>query len=151
MIHASLHPEPNDEKYLGSTAEAAKNFAALRRYEPELRICFFGHTHLGVTYRYFGGQVSSDQAGEVQIEPGSSYLINPGSVGQPRDADPKASFVVFDSRAQRVRFHRVAYDVSACQNKAESEHLMRGTFLQRTVDRMRDSSQAIQRKLFIEN
>jgi hypothetical protein len=52
------------------------------------------------------------------LEPGSFHLINPGSVGQPRDGDQRASFVVYDSSAQTVGFFRVACEWLACHDKA---------------------------------
>jgi diadenosine tetraphosphatase ApaH/serine/threonine PP2A family protein phosphatase len=63
--------------------------------------------------------VSYAVAGHVfEIAPGTRYLINPGSVGLSRDRDPRASFLVLDSDAGRVQFHRTAYDAVACHAKA---------------------------------
>ena len=53
----------------------------------------------------------------LEIDPESKYLVNPGSVGQPRDGDPRAAYVIFDSDTQRVEMHRVEYPVTRTQQK----------------------------------
>ena len=58
--------------------------------------------------------------GEFRIVPGKQYFINVGSVGQPRDGDPRASYVVFDTASRVVRFRRLAYDVAAAQVRVSS-------------------------------
>lgn len=78
------------------------------------RLCFFGHTHLP---RIFTGE------GEAVPEPGEwislppAALVNPGSVGQPRDGNPDAAFGVVDLATPAVRFFRVPYDVQTTQAK----------------------------------
>ena len=61
--------------------------------------------------------------GEIKLEEGSSYLINPGSVGQPRDRNPKASCLVYDTDHQTVRFHRVEYDIASAQKRIRKAEL----------------------------
>jgi diadenosine tetraphosphatase ApaH/serine/threonine PP2A family protein phosphatase len=56
---------------------------------------------------------------------GKRALINPGSVGQPRDRDPRASVVLLDTDAQQVTWHRIRYDVAAAQKSIESAGLPR--------------------------
>ncbi|MBV9746801.1 MAG: metallophosphoesterase, partial [Acidobacteriia bacterium] len=53
----------------------------------------------------------------MDIESGTGYLINPGSVGQPRDGDPRAAYALFDAEEKMVRYRRVRYDVDTAQNK----------------------------------
>ena len=55
------------------------------------------------------------QNGEFKIMPGRQYFINVGSVGQPRDGDPRASYAIFDTGTRIVRFRRLQYDVAAAQ------------------------------------
>ncbi|HEX7285048.1 MAG TPA: metallophosphoesterase, partial [Candidatus Angelobacter sp.] len=55
--------------------------------------------------------------GVLQLEPDYYYLINPGSVGQPRDGDPRAAFAMYDTDARSVTFHRVPYDIEKAQEK----------------------------------
>jgi len=54
---------------------------------------------------------------EMELLPDRRHLLNPGSVGQPRDGDPRAAFLIYDDQARRVTFHRVEYDVRTCQDK----------------------------------
>ena len=78
------------------------------------RWCFFGHTHLPRIFTEEGEQVPA--TGEWIPLPGSA-LVNPGSVGQPRDGNPKAAFAVVDLGRSVVRFERVPYDVATTQAK----------------------------------
>jgi diadenosine tetraphosphatase ApaH/serine/threonine PP2A family protein phosphatase len=53
----------------------------------------------------------------LEIDPACAYMINPGSIGQPRDGDPRAAYAVYDTDAGMVTYRRVAYDVAAAQKK----------------------------------
>jgi diadenosine tetraphosphatase ApaH/serine/threonine PP2A family protein phosphatase len=59
----------------------------------------------------------------LTIEPGMRYLINPGSVGQPRDFDWRAAFAIYDSVAHEVQYHRGAYDLAATQERMKQAGL----------------------------
>ena len=104
----------------------------------ETPVTFFGHTHVQGGFAQQGqewhdlrpgaagggtlpgfNQVSPDRAGSwtLKLEPGVRHLINPGSVGQPRDHDWRAAFALFDREAQTVAFHRVPYDLVASQGR----------------------------------
>lgn len=82
--------------------------------------CLVGHTHLPVMYTLAPG---SDYASLTIPEPGKTVdlspraILNPGSVGQPRDRDPRASFAIFDTDDQTWTVHRVSYDISAVQQR----------------------------------
>ena len=78
------------------------------------RLCFFGHTHLPRVFTEEGEQVPDV---DEWIPLPASALVNPGSVGQPRDGNPDASFAVINLGASAVRFGRVPYDVAATQAK----------------------------------
>jgi diadenosine tetraphosphatase ApaH/serine/threonine PP2A family protein phosphatase len=78
------------------------------------RLCFFGHTHLPRIFSEEGEQVP---ASDDWIPLPPSALVNPGSVGQPRDGNPEAAFAVVDLGRRAVRFGRVPYDVAATQAK----------------------------------
>jgi diadenosine tetraphosphatase ApaH/serine/threonine PP2A family protein phosphatase len=78
------------------------------------RYCFFGHTHLPRIFTESGEQVPE---GTDWIELPKSALVNPGSVGQPRDGNPDAAFAVVDLSLPAVRFGRVPYDVASTQAK----------------------------------
>lgn len=79
------------------------------------QICFVGHTHVPVAFDKFLS-ISHVNYEEITIEPGHKYLVNVGSVGQPRDGDPRAAFAVYDDEEKSIRLIRVEYDVEACQN-----------------------------------
>jgi predicted phosphodiesterase len=90
-------------------ADAALVLAQLRREYAPVRLCFFGHTHVPAAYGERRGAVEAIGGRRFQLEPGVAYLVNPGSVGQPRDGDLRASFALFDSAAARVSVERVPY------------------------------------------
>jgi predicted phosphodiesterase len=78
------------------------------------RICFIGHTHM-LEAVGFNGDVLSRQIlrqGEVQLNPDDKYLINVGSVGQPRDGDNQAKYVIWDSSVYRLTVRYITYDIA---------------------------------------
>ena len=85
-------------------------------------LCFFGHTHVPIIFHKFG-QVFVEEASSVVLEPAHKYMINAGSVGQPRDGNPRAAFAVYLPDERRVELHRVAYDVETCQKKVRQAGL----------------------------
>jgi predicted phosphodiesterase len=127
LVHAALHPRPNDRYHINTPVRVAASCARLHSGAVPARLCFFGHTHRSVVHRSDGQQI-----GQLPLD-GSPlqldldryfYLINPGSVGQPRDGDRRAAFAIFDDREQRVEFHRAAYDVERCLRKAAAAGLL---------------------------
>ncbi|MEZ4698068.1 MAG: metallophosphoesterase family protein [Rhodothermales bacterium] len=91
---------------------------ALDQFEAfDTDICFMGHTHLPA--------VLSDKMGVLRVREGNRYLINVGSVGQPRDHDPRASYGVFDSDSFHYELVRVPYDVEGAIDRIKSERLPR--------------------------
>ncbi len=113
----AVHGSPRDPiwEYIISPQIARPNFGAF-----DTRFCLFGHTHLPVVYAADDGQSVRTTAGT----PGSTValgtgraLINPGSVGQPRDGDPMAAYLVLDLDAETVDFRRVRYDIAATQRQ----------------------------------
>ena len=90
-------------------------------------ITFIGHTHLQggfsqkehewheVRPRYLGR--NDPETWTLPIPPGTRNLINPGSVGQPRDYDWRAAFAVYDSDARQIVYHRVPYDLTGAQGR----------------------------------
>lgn len=81
-------------------------------------ICLFGHTHIPLVVALEGGELAYDDVvdGQVlEIRSGARYLINAGSVGQPRDGNPAASFAILDTASRQVTFARVPYPVEAAQ------------------------------------
>ena len=110
--HRCVHGSPRKPyiwEYILDDLQALEILLKLGR-----RLCFFGHTHLPRVFTEEGEQVP--EVG-VPIPLPASALVNPGSVGQPRDGNPDASFAVVDLEASTVRFGRVPYDVPATQAK----------------------------------
>jgi predicted phosphodiesterase len=84
------------------------NLAHLR--ERGIPICFYGHTHVPFVHRLRAeGGGEKLRPVDLQLAPGPTWLVNPGSVGQPRDGDARASFVLWDRRTNQLAFRRVAY------------------------------------------
>jgi len=125
-----VHGSPRDPiwEYIASTEVARAGLEALGT-----RYGLFGHTHDPRVFRAQGGTVEtlgpSDHA-ELQLDE-RPVLLNPGSVGQPRDGDPRASALVLDLAAQRATWHRVAYDIAEVQARMREVGLPR-----RLVDRL---------------
>jgi diadenosine tetraphosphatase ApaH/serine/threonine PP2A family protein phosphatase len=77
-----------------------------------LSLCFHGHTHVQLAYvQTTGGIVKQHGPSALDIDSRGPRLVNPGSVGQPRDGDPRAAFATWDQVSGRITFHRVPYDV----------------------------------------
>jgi len=116
MVHGS--PLDEDEYMIGA-ADAAQNFFYLTS-----RVTFFGHTHLQGGFIWNRSRVETiSKAGPntdrqlLDIDPDCVYLINPGSVGQPRDGDPRAACVIYDPADQYLFYYRIRYDVETAQSK----------------------------------
>lgn len=111
LVHGS--PRSPIWEYITSTPVARAGFEAL-----ETANGLFGHTHVPAAYRVRDGtiQAIAPRDGSVLRLDGGRVLLNPGSVGQPRDGDPDASFAILDSDAGIVTWRRVAYDIAATQD-----------------------------------
>jgi predicted phosphodiesterase len=118
-----VHGSPIDEDdYLLSSAAAFEVFR-----DSTLLVTFFGHTHVQGGYTFRKGYVESlrpkyrsmteEETFDLPLQMDARYLINPGSIGQPRDGDWRAAFALFDSDAKVVRFHRVPYPVELAQHR----------------------------------
>jgi predicted phosphodiesterase len=132
-VHGALHPEPNVTLHLSDAFRAERSFEHWPQDALEQRICFFGHTHRPIVYAYAAGRCRVLEASAVELSPNARYLINPGSVGQSRDRDPRASFLIYDTAARRLWFHRVAYDQDACLRRARQAGLLPQAALGETV------------------
>jgi predicted phosphodiesterase len=93
----------------------------------EAPLTFIGHTHVAeVYYQDVEGRAFQQKllhGGRIDLVPSFRYLINPGSVGQPRDHNPQASFALLDTSVNAVEVRRVSYDVSVVQERIEHVHL----------------------------
>jgi len=113
------HGTPSDEdEYLFEVSDAVR---ALR--ESERTACFFGHTHVQIIYQLSDNEwldvSGSDSASgrRLTLQPSTKYLINPGSVGQPRDGDPRAAYGLFDTATRELTLFRVSYPIDTAQAK----------------------------------
>lgn len=111
------HGSPLDEdQYLLSIFDAWEVFS---HFPGEL--VFFGHTHVPSVFVARGTETRvallRGTTGSLELEAGTRYLVNPGSIGQPRDRDPRAAYMTYDSRRRIVRWHRVEYAVERAQQR----------------------------------
>lgn len=115
IFHGSIH---DTDRYILYRDDARYNFDLLADLSGPVSIGFFGHTHVRIALVEQSGIISTALAAEgLDLVSGKRYLINPGSVGQPRDGDPRAAFLVYDDEDRKVTFHRVEYDMRTCQDK----------------------------------
>lgn len=113
-----VHGAPSDpDRYLFTLDDAVEELDALTE-DPVLRVAFFGHTHVpAAIIRRRDGSTVSVTPREYRLKEGEIALLNPGSVGQPRDRNPWSSFLVFDTRTLAASWVRTPYDIPACQRK----------------------------------
>ncbi len=115
-----VHGSPFDEdEYVVAAEDAGQAFGYL-----ESRVAFFGHTHVQGGFIWNHSRVETiefpaPQADRIllRIDPDCAYLINPGSVGQPRDGSPRAAYALYDPEAGVVTYRRAPYDVERAQRK----------------------------------
>lgn len=110
IVHATLDA-PQRWGYVFEKLEAAASFT----YQ-NTQVCFFGHTHVPVAFIRDTG-VRGGTYSKFRVEPGKKYFVNVGSVGQPRDGNPKAAYVVYDLPSQTIELRRLDYDIAAAQKK----------------------------------
>ena len=108
-------------EYILDTYTATQNFAYF-----DSPYSLIGHSHIPVIYQLLDGSTSADLTipktnQVVQLKPRA--ILNPGSVGQPRDRDPRASYAILDTDRLTWEIHRVPYDIQAVQDRMEKENL----------------------------
>jgi len=119
LVHSNpLDPQSWD--YILSRDDARSNFP-----EFEEQICFIGHSHHPIIYieDQDGGDLTSSRDNRIQIEEGRRYIINVGSVGQPRDGNPDAAYGIIDTMNQHYELKRVSYNVHQTYQKMIAVHL----------------------------
>ncbi len=124
-----VHGSPRDEdEYLLASDHAAESVESA-----SVPLTFFGHTHMQggflltnnqeITFRPKYEEENENERWEMSLDRPGKYLINPGSIGQPRDGDWRAGFAVYDSDAKKIEFHRVVYDVAKAQKRIRDAQL----------------------------
>jgi diadenosine tetraphosphatase ApaH/serine/threonine PP2A family protein phosphatase len=119
LVHGS--PRNPIWEYLLDIRTASENFPHF-----ETRFCLFGHTHIPSYFVLHDGVVDGEYAApglELDLAVADRLMLNPGSVGQPRDGNPEASYLLLDTEARQASWRRVAYDVATTQARMESHGL----------------------------
>jgi predicted phosphodiesterase len=124
MVHATLDG-PQRWGYVFDKLAAAASFT----YQ-NTAVCFFGHTHVPVAF-VRDSMVRGGTYSKFRVEPGKKYFVNVGAVGQPRDGNPKAGYVVYDMDEGTIELRRLEYDIPKAQKK-----IMAAGLPQRLADRL---------------
>lgn len=119
LVHGSVRDE---DEYIFSPAQALDSLLTSRQ-----KVTFFGHTHFQGGFSYRDERLEVIQLrprpgasfATLRLEQGTRYLLNPGSIGQPRDGDPRAAFAIADLDHDMVEFWRVPYDIKAVQKRMQ--------------------------------
>ncbi len=123
MVHGAYHDE---DEYVFAPLQAMGGLL-----ESPSAVTFFGHTHYQGGFSYRTGHIGvihltpepGPNFAALRLEPGTRYLINPGSIGQPRDGDPRSAFAIADLDHQVIEFWRVPYDIAEVQKRMQSAGL----------------------------
>ena len=124
-----VHGAPdNEDRYVVNIPDA---MSTLTNHEPA--VTFFGHTHVQGLFRLRGetaeviypeyASIGKVETWSLELAEGTAYMINPGSVGQPRDGDWRAAFGLFDTEARTMTFCRTPYDLRSAQERIFSANL----------------------------
>ncbi|VGO20155.1 metallophosphoesterase family protein [Pontiella sulfatireligans] len=117
IVHSSLS-NPHRWNYIFKRKAADANFR--NQFN---QVCFFGHTHVPLAFIKSASSIDKGFYDTVQVRPGMQYLVNVGSVGQPRDRNPKAAYVIYDLEEQSITIRRVEYDIETTQQKIRAANL----------------------------
>ncbi|MDB6025793.1 MAG: Metallophosphoesterase [Verrucomicrobiales bacterium] len=110
IVHATLDM-PQRWGYVFEKLAAAASFT----YQ-NTSVCFFGHTHVPVAF-IRDTVVRGGTYSKFRVEPGRKYFVNVGSIGQPRDGNPKAAYVIYDMDEGSIELRRLDYDIATAQAK----------------------------------
>ena len=111
IVHSTLDA-PKRWGYVMSKLDAAASFT----YQ-NTGVCFFGHTHVPLAFMRDQNTVIGGKYDSLEVEKGKKYFINVGSVGQPRDGDSRAAYVIYDLKAGTIELRRLEYDFKKTQAK----------------------------------
>lgn len=111
LVHSTLDM-PERWGYVFESIEAEAHFC----YQ-NTQLCFHGHTHVPVVFEKHSNTVMRHEPNNFLISLGHKYFVNTGSVGQPRDNNPDASYCIYDTKTRTIEFRRVEYDVEDTQRR----------------------------------
>jgi predicted phosphodiesterase len=112
LVHGTLN-EPENFNYIFYIKDTEASFGLL-----ETQVCFVGHSHVaGVFIQEKAGQIYYTFEPKIALKQTSRYIVNVGSVGQPRDGNPKASYFIFDTEEKELINKRVSYDIAKTQKE----------------------------------
>lgn len=111
LVHSTLDM-PERWGYVFDSLDAEAHFS----YQT-MAICFHGHTHVPMVFEKQGSGVHRAEPHKITVRLGRKYFVNTGSVGQPRDGDPRSAYVIYTPKLREVEFRRVAYDMELTQSK----------------------------------
>lgn len=112
---------PETFRYLISPSDALPDFQEMRAQG--YRVCFVGHTHIPGIVMDTGTHTAVSREREITLEPSKRYIVNVGSVGQPRDGDPRACCGIYNDALHLVQLVRLEYDIGKEQEKIRRERL----------------------------
>jgi predicted phosphodiesterase len=146
VAHGSLR-DPSE--YVRTPAQRVEQLHALAHQHPRARVLILGHTHRPALHSARGGATDVRRGRTVRLSDGATYVLNPGSVGQSRDANPRARFTVLDTDHNEVTFHAVRFDVRACRRALRERGLpaysyqLRPPALRRYAGRLRRAARRL--------
>jgi diadenosine tetraphosphatase ApaH/serine/threonine PP2A family protein phosphatase len=111
IVHATPS-EPGKWNYIFNHQQALREFKSFAE-----RVCFIGHSHQACIFEMMDEETIIVNSDHIKIADGRRYIINVGSVGQPRDGDPRACLCVYDEDKGEAVIKRVAYDVDAAKRR----------------------------------
>jgi predicted phosphodiesterase len=114
LVHGSVRDK---DEYVLSPDVIRENINELKRRHPQVKVCFFGHSHYPMVIGAPEVHTRFHETRTITLHPDRLYLINPGSVGQPRDGCPLAAWAIYDNERLTVTIYRQPYDVPATQKK----------------------------------
>jgi predicted phosphodiesterase len=117
LVHGAFQDE---DEYVFTPGQALEGLL-----ESSSEVTFFGHTHHQGGFSYLDDNLEilqirprpAETIAALRVEPARRYLLNPGSVGQPRDGDPRAAFAIAELEQQTIEFCRVPYDIPSVQTR----------------------------------
>jgi diadenosine tetraphosphatase ApaH/serine/threonine PP2A family protein phosphatase len=117
IVHATPR-EPERWNYIFTYQQAMDEFSAFTE-----QICFVGHSHQPCIFEMMDAETIIMNSDHVTLREDRRYIVNVGSVGQPRDGDPRACLCVFDDEAGEVNIRRVEYDIEGAQQRIQTAGL----------------------------